>query len=164
MRALVSLFPVWSRATQRAGVLKRVRSAQEGAVQAHQHLPPGKVDEQQGQENLQGELLIMDGAFDAPFLGFGGAGPREVRTEVSVVDTLRGDHRQDEVDDALERVHPQEGHAGFEMLGEFGSLSAGGFWRGHTFKTPPVAVLVEGQCGTPGICRLGRQKTEVVSY
>ena len=81
-----------------------------------------------------------------------------------MVDALCGDHREDEIDDALEGVNTEEGDAGFEMGGEFGSLSVGGFWGGHTTKTPPFAIPVEGQKGSAKLCRLERQKTGVVRY
>jgi hypothetical protein len=47
--------------------------------------------------------------------------------------------------DTLQRVVPQEGHAGFEVAGEFGTLKIGGFWDGHTPKTPPFVVPVRDQ-------------------
>ena len=68
------------------------------------------------------ELLIVDGAFHAPFLGFRRTGAREMRSQVSVVDALGHDHGQHNVDGTLMRVNTQRGHAGFEMGGEFGSL------------------------------------------
>jgi hypothetical protein len=171
-------------------VLKRVRSAQEDewdgvtvhdgtqdeevqwsvsvlpgrSVQTHQDFSGWEVDQDQGQEDLRGELLLMDGAFYAPFLGFGRTGSRGVGTEISVVDALCGDHREDEINDALEGVNTEERDAGFEMGGEFGSLSVGGFWCGHTTKTPPSAVPVEGQKGSAKLCRLERQKTGVGRY
>ncbi len=43
-----------------------------------------------------------------------------------MVDTLGRDHRQDKVDDTLERVDSQEGHASFEVFGQFGTLGASG--------------------------------------
>lgn len=106
----------------------------------------------------------MDGPFYAPFLGFGRTGSREVGTEISVVDALCGDHREDKIDDALEGVNTEERDAGFEMGGEFGSLPVGGFWCGHTTKTPPSAIPVEGQKGSAKLCRLEPQKTGVVRY
>ena len=106
----------------------------------------------------------MDGAFYAPLLGFGRTGAREVGTEISVVDALCGDHREDEINDALEGVNTEGGDAGFEMGGEFGNLSVGGFWCGHTTKTPPFAIPVEGQKGSAKLYRLERQKSGVVRY
>ncbi|WP_307469429.1 hypothetical protein, partial [Deinococcus enclensis] len=34
----------------------------------------------------------------------------------------------------------QERRAGFEVTGQFGTLEIGGFWSGHTPKTPPFVV------------------------
>ena len=81
-----------------------------------------------------------------------------------MVDALCGDHREDEIDDALEGVNAEEGDTGFEMGGEFGSVSVGGFWCGHTTKTPPLAIPIEGQNGSANLCRPERQKTGVVRY
>jgi hypothetical protein len=39
-------------------------------------------------------------------------------------------------------VVAKERHAGFEVAGQFGTLKIGGFWRGHTPKTPPIVVPV----------------------
>ncbi|CAM4459665.1 hypothetical protein DEMA109039_22395 [Deinococcus marmoris] len=46
-----------------------------GAVHTHQDLARGKVNQEQGQKHLCGELFIVDGAFHAPLLGFRGTGP-----------------------------------------------------------------------------------------
>ena len=92
------------------------------AVHAHQDLARREVDQEQGQEDLSRELLIMDGAFHAPFLGFRRTGAREMRTEIAVVDALGHDHGQNNVDGTLMRVDTQRGHAGFEVGGEFSSL------------------------------------------
>ena len=81
-------------------------------VQAHQNFSRWEVDQDQGQEDLRSELFIMDGAFYAPFFGFGRTGSREVRTEISVVDALCGDHREDEIDNALEGINTEQGDAG----------------------------------------------------
>ena len=97
------------------------------AVETHQHLPGWKVHQQQGEKDLQGELLIVDGAFHAPLLGFKRADARHFRGEIAVIDALYGDHRQHEVNYPLKGVNPEGGHAGFKMLGEFGTLGAGGF-------------------------------------
>ena len=40
-----------------------------GAVQAHQHLSWWEMDQKERQKDLHGQLLIVHGAFDAPFLG-----------------------------------------------------------------------------------------------
>ncbi|MBB6018943.1 hypothetical protein HNQ04_004227 [Deinococcus radiopugnans ATCC 19172] len=80
------------------------------------------MNQQQGQEDLSRELLIVDGAFHAPLLGFRRTGAREMRTEIAVVDALGHDHGQDNVDGTLMRVDAERRHAGFEMSGKFGSL------------------------------------------
>lgn len=82
------------------------------SVQTHQDFSGWEVDQDQGQEDLRSELFIMDGAFYAPFFGFGRTGSREVRTEISVVDALCGDHREDEIDNALEGINTEQGDAG----------------------------------------------------
>ena len=73
---------------------------------------PSPIKATQPQEDLRSELFIMDGAFYAPFFGFGRTGSREVRTEISVVDALCGDHREDEIDNALEGINTEQGDAG----------------------------------------------------
>ncbi len=45
-----------------------------------------------------------------------------MRTEIAVVDALRHDHGQNDIDGTLMRVDTQRRHAGFEMGGEFGGL------------------------------------------
>ena len=62
--------------------------------------------------------------------------------QVTLIHAPRGHHREDHVHDTLQRVVAQEGHAGFEVAGEFGTLEIGGFWDGHTPKTPPFIVPV----------------------
>ena len=113
------------------------------AVQAQQQLPWGKLHQQQGQEDLGGELLILHSAFHAPLLGFGGAGAWQVGTQITVIDALGYDQREDDIDDALERIDAEKRNAGFELVGEFCSLWAGGFWEGHITRTPPLVVPVE---------------------
>ncbi|GGR39436.1 hypothetical protein GCM10008957_55370 [Deinococcus ruber] len=85
------------------------------------------MHEHQGKEDLRGELLIVNGAFHTPFLGLGRARSWHVRPEISMVDALCGDQGQDEINHALQGVDPQERHVGFEVIGEFGTLRAGGF-------------------------------------
>ncbi|GGL85103.1 hypothetical protein GCM10010840_23780 [Deinococcus aerolatus] len=80
------------------------------------------MNQQQGQEDLSRELLIVDGAFHAPLLGFRRTGAREMQTEIALVDALGHDHDQNNVDGTLMRVDTQRGHAGFEMGREFSSL------------------------------------------
>ena len=80
------------------------------------------MDQQQGQEDLSRELLIVDGAFHAPFLGFRRTGAGQMRSQVSVVDALGHDHGQNDVNDTLMRVNTQRGDTGFEMGGEFARL------------------------------------------
>jgi hypothetical protein len=63
-----------------------------------------------------------------------------VGAQVTVIHAPCGDHRQDDVHDTLQRVVAQEWSAGFEVAGEFGTLKVGGFWSGHTPKTPPFVV------------------------
>ncbi|MFC6804133.1 hypothetical protein ACFQDE_22340, partial [Deinococcus caeni] len=36
----------------------------------------------------------------------------------------------------------QEGDAGFEVVGQFGTLEIGGFWSRHTPKTPPFILPI----------------------
>ena len=62
--------------------------------------------------------------------------------QVTVIHAPCGDHRQDDVHDTLQRVVAQEWSAGFEVAGEFSTLEIGGFWAGHTPKTPPFVVPV----------------------
>ena len=42
----------------------------------------------------------------------------------------------------LQRALAEERDASFEVVGEFAPLELGGFWRGHTPKTPPFVVPV----------------------
>ncbi|MDK2014793.1 hypothetical protein, partial [Deinococcus sp. 43] len=56
------------------------------------------------------------------------------------------------VHDTLQRVVAQEGHAGFEMAGEFSTLEIGGFWDGHTPKTPPFAVPIRDRSYVQEFC------------
>ncbi|MBB6017152.1 hypothetical protein ACFP9V_23170 [Deinococcus radiopugnans] len=42
----------------------------------------------------------------------------------------------------LQRVVAQERDAGFEVVGQFGTLEIGGFWSHHTPKTPPIVVPI----------------------
>jgi len=100
-------------------------------VQAHQHLPRWKVDEQQRQENLRGQLFIVDRASHAPFLGFSRAAARHLWGQIAMVDALGCDHRQDQVDDTLERVDSQKGGASFEVFGQFGTLGHRRIWGGR---------------------------------
>ena len=44
----------------------------------------------------------------------------------------------------------EEGDAGFEVAGEFGTLDIGGFWVGHTPKTPPFVVPVRDRSHVQG--------------
>ncbi|WP_157882952.1 hypothetical protein [Deinococcus soli (ex Cha et al. 2016)] len=46
----------------------------------------------------------------------------------------------------------QEGHAGFEMAGEFSTLEIGGFWDGHTPKTPPFVVPIRDRSYVQEFC------------
>ena len=90
-----------------------------GSGDAHQNLARGEVDQEQGQEHLSRELLIVDGAFHAPFLGFRRTGRRQMWAQVSMVDVLGCVHDQNNVNGTLMCVDAQRGHAGFEMGGEF---------------------------------------------
>jgi hypothetical protein len=65
-----------------------------------------------------------------------------VGAQVTVIHAPCGDHRQDDVHDTLQRVVAQEWSAGFEVAGEFSTLEIGGFWAGHTPKTPPFVMPV----------------------
>jgi len=47
--------------------------------------------------------------------------------ELTLVYAPRSHHREDHVDDTLQRVVPQERNTGFEVAGEFGTLKIGGF-------------------------------------
>ncbi|MGY2896157.1 hypothetical protein ACVWZX_004201 [Deinococcus sp. UYEF24] len=115
-------------------------------VQTHQDFPGWEVDQDQGQEDLRGELLVVDGAFYAPFLGFGRTGSRDVGTEISVVDTLCSDHREDEIDDALEGVNTEEGDAGFKPEERIWVLVMGGPPVGH--ENGPRSAR-QGRSGRP---------------
>ncbi|MBB6018868.1 hypothetical protein [Deinococcus radiopugnans] len=64
----------------------------------------------------------MDGAFHAPFLGLGRTGTGQMRSEIAVVDALRHDHGQNDIDGTLMRVDAERGDAGFEMGGKFARL------------------------------------------
>nr|WP_234305388.1 hypothetical protein [Deinococcus ficus] len=119
-----------------------VRSAQEGAVHAEQQFPRGQQGQQKGQEDGLGELGIPAPSFHPASLRVDGACPGKVGAQVTVIHAPCGDHREDHVDDTLQRVVAQEGHAGFEVTGEFGTLETFGFWDGHTPKTPPFVVPV----------------------
>lgn len=60
------------------------------------------------------------------------------------------DHREDDVHDTLQRVVEQEWSAGFDVVGQFGTLQIGGFWSGHTPKTPPFVVPVRNRSHVHG--------------
>ena len=62
--------------------------------------------------------------------------------ELTLIHAPRGHHRENDVHDTLQRVVAQEWSAGFEVTGQFGTLEIGGFWSGHTPKTPPCVVPV----------------------
>jgi hypothetical protein len=144
----------------RAGVPRRVRSAQESAIETHEQLPRRKLHEEECQENLCSKLLVTDRAFHTAFLGFRGTAPREMRAKVAVIDTLRGHDREDEVDDPLKGADSEEGDEGFVLSSEFARLSEGGSWLCHNSRTPPFFVPVEKHSATCAQIRLGQQKTE----
>jgi len=104
-----------------------VRSAQDGAVEAEQEFARWHLGQEQGEKHLSGELRIVDAAFHAAPLGVEIAVSWHLWSQVTVSDAFGADHRQDEIHHASQGVDPQDGHARFEMLGEFGSVGNGGF-------------------------------------
>lgn len=64
----------------------------------------------------------------------------ETDAKSALFHTLRGDHREYDVHDTLQRVVPEESNTGFEVIGELGTLEIGGFWSRHIPKTPPFVV------------------------
>ena len=121
-------------------------------VHAEQQFPRGQQGQQEGQEHRSGQLGIPAPSFHPAFLGVEGACPRQVGAQVTLVHAPRGYHREDHVHDTLQRVVAQEGHAGFEMAGEFSTLEIGGFWDGHTPKTPPFVVPIRDRSYVQEFC------------
>ncbi|MHA0043777.1 hypothetical protein [Deinococcus sp. PEB2-63] len=46
----------------------------------------------------------------------------------------------------------RQGTQGFEMAGEFSTLGIGGFWAGHTPKTPPFVVPIRDRSYVQEFC------------
>ncbi|WP_159066064.1 hypothetical protein [Deinococcus ficus] len=63
-----------------------------------------------------------------------------MNAQITLVHASEGNHRQGDVHDTLQRVVAQEGHASFEVAGEFDPLENSEFWAAHTPKTPPFVV------------------------
>ncbi|WP_345441268.1 hypothetical protein, partial [Deinococcus caeni] len=62
--------------------------------------------------------------------------PWHMGTQIVMIDTSRGNHRQKDVNEPLERVDAEMTGVRFEVLREYGSLLSSGFCRFHTPRRP----------------------------
>ena len=104
-----------------------VRSAQEGAIQTQQNLPRWKMDDEQSDEKAHVQLLIPESAVCPPFFSLWGTDTGHMGTQVVMIDAPRGNHRQEDIDEPLERVDAEVTGMRFEVPGECGSLLDSGF-------------------------------------
>ncbi|WP_345447729.1 hypothetical protein [Deinococcus caeni] len=85
------------------------------------------MDDEQSDEKAHVQLLIPEGAVCPSFLGLWRADPGHVGTQIVMIDAPRGDHRQEDIDEPLERVDAEVTGVRFEVPGECGSLLGSGF-------------------------------------
>lgn len=94
------------------------------------------MDDEQGDEKAHVQLLIPEGPVCSSLLALRGTHPRHMGTQIVMIDASRGNHRQKDVNEPLERVNAEMTGVRFEVLGEYGSLLSSGFCGLHTFRTP----------------------------
>ena len=111
---------------------------------------------------MQDELFIPESTFDTSLFRCWRTEPRKVTAQVVMVDALRGDHGEEDIDDTLKRVDPQMGGLGFEVSSECARLMEGGFWGVHTSRKPPVVIFGDPQArlGCSGQGKLKLSSTE----
>ena len=133
------------------------------AVETHEYLAGRQVGNQQAKEDMQDELFIPESTFDTSLFRCWRTEPRKVTAQVVMVDALRGDHGEEDIDDTLQRVDPQIGGLGFEVAGECGRLMGGRFWCIHTSKRLPLVIFGDPQTrsGCSGQGKLKLSSTEV---
>ena len=107
-----------------------------GAVQTQQNLPWWEMHDEQRDEKAHVQLVIPEGAVRPPFLGLWRADTGHVGTQIVMIDAPRGNHRQEDIDEPLERVDAEVTGVRFEVPGECGSLLDSGFCGLHTFRRP----------------------------
>ena len=98
-----------------------------GAVQTQQDLPWWEMDDKQSDEKAHVQLLIPEGPVCSSFLRLRRADPGHVGTQVVMIDARSVNHRQEDVNQALERVDAEVTGVRFEVPGECGSLLDSGF-------------------------------------
>ena len=94
------------------------------------------MDDEQSDEKAHVQLLIPEGAVCSSLLALRGTHPRHMGTQVVMIDAPRGNHRQEDIDEPLERVDAEVTGVRFEVPGECGSLLDSGFCRFHTPRKP----------------------------
>ncbi|AAF10771.1 hypothetical protein DR_1197 [Deinococcus radiodurans R1 = ATCC 13939 = DSM 20539] len=80
------------------------------------------MDDKQSDEKAHVQLLIPEGAVCSSLLALRGTHPRHMGTQVVMIDAPRGNHRQEDVNEALECIDAEVTGMRFEVPGECGSL------------------------------------------
>ncbi len=106
------------------------------AVQAQQDLSWWQVNDEQGDEKAHVQLLITEGPVCSSLLALRSTHAGHMGTQIVMIDASRGNHRQKDVNQALNGVDAEVTGVRFEVLGEYGSLLGSGCCGLHTFRTP----------------------------
>ena len=85
------------------------------------------MDDEQSDEKAHVQLLIPEGAVCSSLLALRGTHPRHMGTQVVMIDASHGNHRQKDVNQALEGIDSEVTGVRFEVPGEYGSLLSSGF-------------------------------------
>ena len=85
------------------------------------------MDDKQSDEKAHVQLLIPEGAVCPPFLSGWRADTVHVGTQFVMIDASRGNHRQKDVNQALECVDAEVTGVRFEVSCQCGSLLGSGF-------------------------------------
>ena len=85
------------------------------------------MDDEQSDEKAHVQLLIPEGAVCSSLLALWATHPRHVGAQVVMIDASCGNHRQEDIDQALKGVDAEVTGVRFEVPGECGSLLDSGF-------------------------------------
>ncbi|GGI94547.1 hypothetical protein GCM10010914_31390 [Deinococcus wulumuqiensis] len=85
------------------------------------------MHDEQRDEKAHVQLVIPEGAVRPPFLGLWRADTGHVGTQIVMIDAPRGNHRQKDVNQALEGIDSEVTGVRFEVSCQCGSLLGSGF-------------------------------------